>query len=416
MSLTVFGFIWFLILSFTFMGKGIDSKISVLFFSMVLQCNNVLIIGERGIGPQVITSMCFVLWYIFLSNKSTTNYDSKSKPFLILLSIFCFYILANSIICNVLNKNYSDIILLYVYLSASICLFKVRNKISNNQLWNIMMRLYVFLLIMGVLQLLATIHIIPKWLLSGLFFNDTSELVYFNTPELYARITSTFMEPSYYSGLLCGFIGLTIYNKGRLKNARLIIICGLLELILTFSSTGYLTFIGTLFLLILLDRGNHNFTKYFPILLIILVFIYVSWDTLMNDIIVNKLDTSSGLARQSWNLKALEDFYSHPEFGSGYMNVRASSLFLSILANLGIVGLVLYLSAVLVSVYPFFINKRKRSSLSLSVRLMMFSVVISQVIACPDISLCTFWLCVYMISITNNREEKTLCLLGKTKN
>lgn len=403
MTITFFGVLWFLLLSFLLLYNDIEAAIVVLLFSMVLQCDNVIVLGEKGIGPQIITSAFFVLYYFISSYKPVVKKDFKSKRFVISLFLLCLYILVNSILCKKVTENYRDVVLLYVYLCASICLYNVRNSLPEKNIWNIVVKLYVFLLVVGMFQILATMYVIPKWLFTELLYNDTSESVYFHWQEPYFRMMSTFMEPSYYSGLLCGLIGVIIYNKKRLDNANIYIVCGLLELALTFSTTGYLTFICILIVLLLLDGSHNNIMKYLPIFIAIFLFVVLSWDTIISNIILNKLETGSGETRQLWNLKALDEFLSHTIIGGGYMTVRASSLILTIMANLGIMGLLFYLFVIFSCIYPLFKGNQESKGLSISVRLVFISVVISQMIACPDLSLCTFWLSIYLVVLTDSK-------------
>lgn len=413
MAITFFGLIWCIWLSILFYLRDIESAIATLLFSMVLQCDNVIMLGDKGVGPQLVTSLAFIFLSFFMQSKVVMKKEFVAAPFLLLLSVFCAYVLINAILLKTISERFLDIAVLYVYLFASICLYRLRNHIFHSQIWNIILKLYVFLLVIGFFQLLATTKIIPKWLLTELLFNDTSELVYYHVKGFYARVTSTFMEPSYYSGLLCGLIGLLLYNKDKIKNINIYIVCGLIELVFTFSSTGYLTFVCLLFTLVFMDRSGHLFLKYLPLFVIIILFVLFSWDTLINEVIVNKLETGSGMTRQGWNLKALDEFYTHPIMGCGYIKVRASSLLLTILANLGIIGLALYLLAIGSCIYKVLIPRSSRNKLATSVRLILLAVFISQMIACPDLSLCTFWLCVYLVVVSDTKSNPNIHLLIK---
>jgi hypothetical protein len=367
---------------------------------MVLQCNNVIVIGEQGIGPQLMTSAYFIVLFFLIQKVKVERKGLVAKPFIILLSVFCFYISINSLINKMGIEQIPNIGSLYIYLLATICLYNIRHSISDEQIWHIIKRLYIFLILVGVLQFLSTTQIIPKWLLSELLYNDSSEYVYFHFNYFYARVMSTFMEPSYFSGLLCGFIAILIYNKRKLKHANLYIMAGMVELVLTISTTAYLTFAVDLIVLVLIDKSKNKVKKYLPFAVLIFIFCFFTWDTLISDVIINKMESESGHGRRSWDLLALEEFLTHPIIGSGYITVRASTLLLMILANLGIVGLFFYFMAVFVGLSPIFNGKCKDMDYALSARLVLLSVVISQIIACPDIGLCTFWLSVYMVALT----------------
>ena len=408
MTITFFGIVWLLILAIIAYVRDLENMVALLIFSMVLQCDNVVLFGEKGIGPQLITSVYFCFFHFLVPERNIVRKDFLSKPFIILLFLLCCYIGINAVIHRTLSQSFNDIIIIYVYLFTSICLYRVRKSISSKQIWNIIKKLYLFLLIVGVLQFLATTHIIPKFLLSELLYNDNSDVVYFNTKGIYARITSTFMEPSYFSGLLCGLIGISIYNKKLFKYScysYIYVLVGIIELILTFSTTAYLTFVCVLIALVIIDQRQQNLLKYLPFMSILFLFVVITWDTLISEIIVNKLESNSGVERHGWDLIAFEAFLNNPFFGVGYISVRASSVILTILANLGLVGLFLYLVSLFSCFLFVFVKRIRNNSLSISARLILFSVLISQIIACPDLSLCTFWLSVYLVVITDTIDK-----------
>ena len=58
--------------------------------------------------------------------------------------------------------------------------------------------------------------------------------------------------------------------------------------------------------------------------------------------ITNKLGSASGVERTSWNMSGLENFFQTFGFGAGLGSVRTSSFLVGVLANLGVIGTVLY--------------------------------------------------------------------------
>ena len=398
MTITFFGLIWFLLLLYLLFKKDIIDITTILFISMVLQCNNVVIIGDKGIGPQIITSIYYVFSIFIVPRNKVVIKSRITKPFVILLFIFCVYVLFNVLYLNSLTEQFQDITMLFVYILTCICLFNIRNCFTDDKIWKMVCFLYKFLLIVGFLQFLVTSKILPKWFLTELFFNDNSENIYFHAPYPYYRVMSTFMEPSYFSGIFSGLLVGIILNKSKLKHAGIYIFGGLLEIVLTVSTTAYITLASGFIILILLDNSRNKLLKYMPYLFLLLLFAYFAWDTLLSDVVFNKLESNSGIERQSWNIKAFEEFLLNPSLGCGYIGVRASSLLLTILANLGFVGMGFYLSAIIAGLYPVFLeNKNRMVILS---RLIMLCVIISQFVACPDLTLCTFWLSTYLVMMT----------------
>jgi hypothetical protein len=63
---------------------------------------------------------------------------------------------------------------------------------------------------------------------------------------------------------------------------------------------------------------------------------------LLDTTVFNKFSTSSGLERSSWNRQALQVFIDTYGFGAGNGSMRTSSFPLAVIANLGIIGAVLF--------------------------------------------------------------------------
>ena len=61
MTFTFFGIIWISFIIWAFVDKRQNALVYILLFSMVLQCDNVVILGERGIGPGIVTSIVYII-------------------------------------------------------------------------------------------------------------------------------------------------------------------------------------------------------------------------------------------------------------------------------------------------------------------------------------------------------------------
>ena len=62
-----------------------------------------------------------------------------------------------------------------------------------------------------------------------------------------------------------------------------------------------------------------------------------------DDTVFGKLESSSGQERSLWNTTAYQNFLDTDGFGAGLGSARASSLFLVLLSNLGVIGTLLFL-------------------------------------------------------------------------
>jgi hypothetical protein len=59
---------------------------------------------------------------------------------------------------------------------------------------------------------------------------------------------------------------------------------------------------------------------------------------MLNTLVLNKMSTSSGIERSSWNSQAMQNFLDTYGFGVGNGSVRASSFLVAVIASLGILG------------------------------------------------------------------------------
>ena len=115
MAITFFGLIWCIWLSILFYLRDIESAIATLLFSMVLQCDNVIMLGDKGVGPQLATSLAFIFLSFFMQSKVVMKKEFVAAPFLLLLSVFCAYVLINAILLKTISVRFLDIAVLYVY-------------------------------------------------------------------------------------------------------------------------------------------------------------------------------------------------------------------------------------------------------------------------------------------------------------
>lgn len=212
------------------------------------------------------------------------------------------------------------------------------------------------------------------------YFTGTTELLSFirnatytmlNDTELAGlkRITGSFVEASSFGGTTLGFfafslrlwsLGLRPYLTGWLAALSL------LALVFSTSSTAYAGLAGfmTFFYLQLLLRAFQRpataqtwlLLISVPILLLIFGFAIALNDVsaaffqnLLETTVLNKMSTSSGIERSSWNRQGLQNFYDTFGLGVGNGSMRASSFPVAVLGSLGIIGSLL-LGLFLVSV------------------------------------------------------------------
>ena len=231
--------------------------------------------------------------------------------------------------------------------------------------------------------------------------------IYYYTPDVYRRVLSTFMEPSYFSTFITGMFFYVLYRKNHIKNANKLLVFILFELILTFSSTGYLIIVsvGVFFAFYINDRKLRNIFLFFS-LVIAFYLIFVD-TTILDEVIFDKMDSDSGRERDNWNIIAMEYFFENPITGIGYKEWRASSFAISLLCENGIIGAVIYFFFYFALFLPLFNQEIKcYCSQEIASRFFVLCVVLGQIIACPDIELCTMWLGFYFVMLSINKKDE----------
>jgi hypothetical protein len=91
------------------------------------------------------------------------------------------------------------------------------------------------------------------------------------------------------------------------------------------------------------------FTCGVPILILIFIVVLALNDAqwlyvqdLLNNLVLNKLSSDSGIERTAWNRQALTTFFDTFGFGAGIGSLRASSFLIAVLASIGVFGAITY--------------------------------------------------------------------------
>lgn len=392
--MTVFGILWIGIIVFCFFIRDIRFLLFATLFSMVLQSTNVISYNGTMVGPQVITCFFFILRCMLIKRDRSIIRINKIK---IGLFLVFFAVVVSSLLNNTLLLNLLKIIQLGIYIITFLCITNISDKIDKSFINLFIKKTTIFVLILGLIQILSSGGIIPRIsIISSLFFNDTSFSVYY-WHENYFRITSTFMEPSYCGSFLVGslFYFISTYEKDK-KNIILLILV-FLEIILTQSTTAYISvaICGVLFLIFSKNKQIKRIILPTSIFIICILFLF-AYD-LLDTVIFSKADSGSALTRNYWNQYAIKSFESSKMFGIGYKNLRASSIIYSLLGELGVFGLISYL----------FLNleicKQLLKKIELNnagIRFSVLAIIICQFLSCPDLDLCVYWMFMYLIALS----------------
>ena len=399
MYITIFGGIWALFLSYaSFIKKNDEAIVFMVLLSTIFQCNAVIMLGEeQGVGPMIITSIVFIVRYIL---KDYREIHLKTNIY----TISCIMLIISILISLIFNdesffgNKFVLIMQIIIYILCFMCMRRIGINIENNKIRKMIVNIIYIVLVIGIVQFLIFSNIIPKLkIFSILIYNEIWDgtNAYYSTTKL--RLFSSFKEPSYCAAFLVGAFYYVCYNYRNIPNSLFLISIIFIEIILTMSTTAYVAVIITGFLFLIYGRRLDLFKYLVPLGVVALCFMICTGK--LESVIFNKMSTGSAAERTMWNNKAIEAFKLSPLFGVGYKNSRASSLFLSIISELGVIGLLSFMLIFMKNLA--FIWNRKYTINNFGSIWIYLSVVISQFIACPDLDFCVFWMAMNIMGLTD---------------
>ena len=387
---------------------------ALVLISSTLQSSNVFVVNGQGIGPQIITSGVATLYFMApqirkMKVRVSKSFATTNKVLILLLA----YIVFDAVRTKTLGTNILRILQLLIYV---LCFFEMKNvgeTLDDDYVYCTLKKLSIFILVVGVFQVLATTNIIPRyWFIRDIFWNDSANapaIVQFMWPYgSYFRFFSTYMEPSYFVGFSIGALFYFFNYKNNRKKDLPLITALALSTILSFSSSGY----GALLIAGLLYIA---FSKEGKIKLYVLVggtigfaIFYLGFYNVLDSVIFSKMQGGSAAARMTWNLEAMKAFQSSPMMGVGYKNCRASSMFYTILAELGVIGIVLYIVFILSIIWPVFTKRGQKlvGDEQVGVIFAIIGVTATQMIAVPDFDICTFWMWMNFLGLIIGRNKR----------
>ncbi len=415
MSITFFGLIWISITLFLFCFRDAKSIIFFALYSMIFQCNNILSIHGTNIGTQIfVVSVAAFELLVFslvrnnfftqkLFKHKTSKYVITSKYFWGLL----FTILLSNVINGIIKQSVINILMIFVYILFAVLLINFDYGFDVKWLEDVEKLITFTVIFVGFLQYLTKLEVLPLDTMLRIFiYNDVNNHdVIFNYKSV-KQFYSTLMEPSYCGALLVGlFVLYILKEKVTIRNIFSLMLISL-SILLTESSTAYLGISVMLFVLFFTKGEKKIFNFCLPLgIFFVLIFCIFNMDILYK-VIFNKSSTGSYRVRMALDLRALSNFVSSPIYGVGYRNSRGSSLFTTLLGELGLLGVGLYLCLFL---YYLSFTRNKNTLLTRRHSLCVAGIMVCQLIACPDLNFSLFWLAVYLQIIAWKVESNNSC-------
>ena len=397
--MTIAGLIWIAIIIVVILKNDIKDMLLLLLVCMTLQACNVIIINGQGIGPGVLTALIFVIYALFHAHFRICL-EKRKWPIFVSLFLVMIIPFITSMLNEKLFSTWLVILQLWVYGSCFLVIQCGVAKISRIDLYNIVRKLIVFHCWMAVLQVLTTMEILPlRPIFNILIFNDKGQNVVFHWNS-YNRMLSTFMEPSYYAVFLVAAFFFLLCLKEKWKDNYFLLSVVFIEILLTRSSTAYGAFLITAIIFVCFSKNLSLKQKivFIGIGLVGLCVVYVGFYSLIDAVIFSKRDTASYRQRVRFNSSALNGLKASPIYGIGYKQCRGSSIIPSLLGQTGIMGLFSYV-AFNVSIMKTRVYKETSNAiLLLATKFAVLGAIVAQIIACPDLDLCSYWCWLLILS------------------
>lgn len=213
---------------------------------------------------------------------------------------------------------------------------------------------------------------------------------------LLQRFQSLTGEPSMFAFTILPYFIFAIHRK---VNIYIIVLMGL-SILLSVSVTAYLGLVVYIIYILINSKKGKTFFKVLIGLIIISLILYGFFSEYINDVmnnmILNKMDSQSGMARSSNFWENIDYFLDldvmHSLFGIGFGYIRSGDLFTTLLVNTGILGILSY---------AYFYLKDFRLSVrdfvdigNNSILLVLFII---SMVAVSEFSYLSFWLFVAII-------------------
>lgn len=398
--MTVFGLVWIILLIYCF--SDVKKILTLTIISATIQCSNVFEFAGTGIGPQVVTSLAFIVRMMFTKDGLIIHKKSKGQDLCLLMVILLVVV----VISNIINGNVLSSLFKVIQLASYMCcffyMFKASQFIDNAYLYKLIRRLTIFLLIIGFFQFGVTSGIFPRLgIVKTLLYNDTTnEFIYYNQLN-YKRVLSTFMEPSYYAGYIIGAFYYLLSIKEKRKENYILLGLMLLQIIMTFSSSAYGSFLIVGIIFIASPRETKFKLRIILLGLVGFALMYIFFYDILDSVIFSKGLSGSANTRYWWNRDALGMYKASPIIGNGYKSSRASQIIYTMLAEVGVVGLISY-CALNLRFFLYYISKTYRSKFGESripVLVGILSVIATQIIGVPDLDICTYWMWANIVAL-----------------
>lgn len=436
-AISILGII-FIPVSIIFLFRPIKYTIALVVISTIFQAASVFTIGGNSISPLLYS--CAVLVFKQCVDWLVAGRIVKHK--VIWLKYYVMFLIAVVLITRfsptlfgnvpvivstrpitysplyivAMNNSLSNVITLITYGLALYIISIHKEEIENKEVFRWFCFLLKIVLIIGFAQFVCKKMGVLYEFWNSLVYSKTDtvsiEAFYFNVEP---RFMATFMEASYCGGFIAPVLIGIFVAFGVGKKTLPMIITLIAAVLLNQSSTG-LVIVGVSFFVYYLVSRNVNTKIMFPIVGVVGIgaLVIFGYGDILSERILTKGSTSSGIQRSAMNASCISTLWNTRLLGAGLNNIRGSSFVFSILGQVGVIGLGLFV-VFLISL----MRKQKSNRIWSTIEdenicyrkfsiIFLVCVLLGMCLSEPDLFLSTFWLAVMMVVLTNKSVEPSL--------
>jgi hypothetical protein len=422
MSITILGLIFIPLTIFLWLKKP-SYLLPVACFSGIFQGSSIFNIesASLSITPYyfILTTISIVFFANLLSGKirklNQPKYLKIFTVFLIILTIWSCVSLSLPLIFSSLKvyvpnegidtipdrlKWSSSNVAQFIYLIENVIFLKFLTK---EKFYNLK-KYTKFILVSGIVVIFfGFCQVLDMHYIVDIFRNNMKAAETQYSDFGFSRISAFFPEASYAGGFLTSISTISVLNLVNAHkisiNYLLLSMLSMLALMFTFSSTGYFGF--ALMVILITAKLVQLFLRrdiYFKLKVIsLLVFILISSILFLREnyfivevfgnVMISKKDSFSGINRFAADMHSLGLFFQTYGLGVGIGSNRPSSFFAWLSSNLGIFGVIFYISCLAIPL----MHSRQKGWKNIFF-IMHISNLICMTISIPDLSWPYLWI------------------------
>lgn len=306
-----------------------------------------------------------------------TDYVCVDSSFIIALFRLVLYVVSMMIICS------------YSYISND----KEKIIIGTLTLSS------VIVLSFGIIQWLTSKGIANLHFLVHLVHNEGADAY----TAGYDKLFSVFDEPSYCGPWLNALFWSLMFSKYKYRFKIIIIAITGLELLLTLSSTGVICFcvMGIIWIFYKKIDAKKILALMLGISAICIVFIFSSQGQRLLNEVVNKMNSTSGVARITYIKDCYDTMVKTFGLGVGYSQIKCMTLISGLLAQIGIVGTLIF-------VWTLFklVKCESRKEEDVIAKTFFVAILIGTEVSCSGLVYAMpFWYGMMMISVIAQKRD-----------